>query len=86
MAKYQIDYNGEILNELKHLYQYHYSNDIDDNTQSDESENLAVFESFKKYLLNIIDNKEDICKLIQEISTLCSSNNYLNKISASESF
>ena len=86
LAKYQIDYNGEILNELKHLYQYHYSNDIDDNTQSDESENLAVFESFKKYLLNIIDDKEDICKLIQEISTLCSSNNYLNKISASESF
>lgn len=86
LAKYQIDYNGEILNELKHLYQYHYSNDIDDNTQSDESEDLAVFESFKKYLLNIIDDKEDICKLIQEISTLCSSNNYLNKISASESF
>lgn len=86
LAKYQIDYNGEILNKLKYLYQYHYSNDIDDNTQSDESADLVVFESFKKYLLNIIDDKEDICKLIQEISTLCSSNNYLNKISASESF
>lgn len=86
LAKYQIDYSKEILNELKHLYQYHYSNDIDDNTQSDESADLAVFESFKKYLLNIIDDKEETGKLIQEISTLCSSNSYLNKISASESF
>lgn len=86
LAKFQIDYNEEVLNKLKFLYKNNYSNDIDNNTQSDESSDLAIFESFKKYLLNIIDDKENIDKLIQEISSLCSSNNYLNKISASESF
>ena len=86
LAKYQIDYNEEVLNKLKHLYKNNYSNDIDNNTQRDESSDFAIFESFKKYLLNIIDDKENIDKLIQEISSLCSSNNYLNKISASESF
>lgn len=86
LAKFQIDYNEEVLNKLKLLYKNNYSNDIDNNTQSDESSDLAIFESFKKYLLNIIDDKENIDKLIQEISSLCSSNNYLNKISASESF
>lgn len=86
LAKFQINYNEEVLNKLKLLYKNNYSNDIDNNTQSDESSDLAIFESFKKYLLNIIDDKKNIDKLIQEISTLCSSNNYLNKISASESF
>lgn len=86
LAKFQIDYNEEVLNKLKHLYKNNYSNDIDNNTQRDESSDFAIFESFKKYLLNIIDDKENIDKLIQEISSLCSSNNYLNKISASESF
>ena len=86
LAKFQIDYNEEALNKLKLLYKNNYSNDINNNTQSDESSDLAIFESFKKYLLNIIDDKENIDKLIQEISSLCSSNNYLNKISASESF
>ncbi|MBW4870696.1 hypothetical protein KZY59_03910 [Prevotella buccae] len=86
LAKYQIEYNEGILDELKRLYRYNYSNDIDENTQSDESTDIAIFESFKKYLLNIIDGKENIDKLIREISVLCSSNNYLNKISASESF
>lgn len=86
LAKFQIDYNEEILNKLKHLYKNNYSNDIDNNTQRDESSDFAIFESFKKNLLNIIDDKENIDKLIQEISSLCSSNNYLNKISASESF
>ena len=86
LAKYQIDYNEEVLNKLKNLYKNNYSNDIDNNTQRDESSDFAIFESFKKYLLNIIDDKENIDKLIQEISSLCSSNNYLNKISASESF
>lgn len=86
LAKFQINYNEEVLNKLKLLYKNNYSNGIDNNTQSDESSDLAIFESFKKYLLNIIDDKKNIDKLIQEISTLCSSNNYLNKISASESF
>lgn len=86
LAKFQIDYNEEVLNKLKHLYKNKYSNDVDSNTQRDESSDFAIFESFKKYLLNIIDDKENIDKLIQEISSLCSSNNYLNKISASESF
>ena len=86
LAKFQIDYNEEVLNKLKHLYKNNYSNDIDNNTQRDESSDFAIFESFKKDLLNIMDDKENIDKLIQEISSLCSSNNYLNKISASESF
>lgn len=86
LEKFQIDNNEEVLNRLKHLYKNNYSNDIDNNTQRDESSDFAIFESFKKYLLNIIDDKENIDKLIQEISSLCSSNNYLNKISASESF
>ena len=86
LEKFQIDNNEEVLNKLKHLYKNKYSNDVDSNTQRDESSDFAIFESFKKYLLNIIDDKENIDKLIQEISSLCSSNNYLNKISASESF
>ena len=86
LAKHQIEYKEEILNELKNLYKYNYSNDIDGNTQNDESTDIKIFESFKKYLLNIIKDKEDIDKLIQEINNLCSTNNYLNKISASESF
>lgn len=86
LSKFQIEYNEEILNKLKLLYKNNYSNDIDNNPQNDESSDFAIFESFKKYLLNIIDDKENIDKLIQEISSLCSSNNYLNKICASESF
>lgn len=86
LAKYQIDYKEEILDELKNLYKYNYSNDIDDNSQSDEATDIKIFESFKKYLLNIIYDKDNIDKLIREINALCSTNNYLNKISAGESF
>ena len=86
LAKYQIDYKEEILDELKNLYKYNYSNDIDDNTQSDEATDIKIFESFKKYLLNIIHDKDNIDELIREINTLCSTNNYLNKIIAGESF
>lgn len=86
LFKYKIDYKDDILNELKKLYKYYYSNDIDDSTRSDESAYIKIFESFKKYLLNLMDNKDDINSLINDIKELCYSNNYLNKISASESF
>ena len=86
LAKYNINYNVDILNELKKLYKYNYSNDIDDSTKSDGSPYVNIFESFKKYLLNLIGNKDNITLLINDIKLLCSTNNYLNKISASESF
>lgn len=86
LSKYHIQYEEGILDELKKLYKYYYSNNIDDINKSDESAYLKIFESFKKYLLNLIDNKNNIDSLIRAIKELCSANNYLNKISASESF
>ncbi len=86
LSKYQIIYTQDILDELKKLYKYHYNNDINNSTPNDDSAYLKVFESFKKFLLSLIDNKDNINLLIDEIKNLCSENNYLNKISASESF
>ncbi len=86
LAKHKIDYTDDILNELKNLYKYNYSNVIDGINSNDTSINLNFFESFKKYLLNTIDKKEKIDLLISEINELCSTNNFLNRISASESF
>lgn len=86
LCRYQITYTQEILDELKKLYKYHYNNDINDSVPKDDSAYQKVFESFKRYLLNLIDNKDNLDLLINEIKNLCSENNYLNKISASESF
>lgn len=86
LAKYEIVYTQDILDELKNLYKFNYSNDIDDNTKSDDNANLKIFESFKKYLTNLIEKEENVDSLINEIKDLCSKNSYLNKISASESF
>lgn len=86
LARYQIDYSEEILIELKKLYKYNYSQEIDNNTKNDDSAYVKVFESFKKYLSNLLENEEKVDLLIREIKDLCSTNNYLNKISASESF
>ena len=86
LARYEIVYTQDILDELKKLYKFNYSNDIDDSTKSDDNVSLKIFESFKKYLTNLIEKKEDIDSLINEIKDLCSKNSYLNKISASESF
>ena len=86
LAKYEIVYTQDILDELKNLYKFNYSNDIDDNTKSDDNAYLKIFESFKKYLTNLIEKEENVDSLINEIKDLCSKNSYLNKISASESF
>lgn len=86
LSIYNINYTEDILNELKKLYKYYYSNDIDDSKRSDESAHINIFESFKKYLLNLMDNKDNINSLVNDIKELCLENNYLNKISASESF
>ena len=86
LDRYQISYTQEILDELKSLYKYHYNNDINDNIPTDDSAYLKVFESFKRYLVNLIDDKDNIDLLIEEIKNLCLDNSYLNKISASESF
>lgn len=86
LAKYEIVYTQDILDELKNLYKFNYSNDIDDNTKGDDNANLKIFESFKKYLTNLIEKEENVDSLINDIKDLCSKNSYLNKISASESF
>lgn len=86
LKKYQIEFSQEILEELKKLYKYNYSYDIDGNTKSEETAYSNIFESFKRYLLNILNNESKIEMLIEEIKNLCASNNFLNKISASESF
>ena len=86
LEKYGIDFTDEILNELKSLYKFNYSNDIDDGSKNDESAYIKIFDSFRKYLLVLLNNKDDIDLLIEDIKHLCSVNNYLNKISASESF
>lgn len=86
LSKYKIEYQPTILEELKKLYKYYYSTDIDEQTTDDDTAYCKVFESFKSFLLTIIDNKDNIDSLIADIKKLCESNNYLNKISASESF
>ena len=85
LSKHSIEYSQEILDELKNLYKHYYNTDIDDSIQ-EESTELKVFESFKKYLMNLIDDKNNTDSLIDEIKELCSTNSYLNRISASESF
>lgn len=86
LSKYQINYTPKILEELKKLYKFYYSKDIDYHSKDDETAYIKIFENFKKYLLNLISNKEKIDLLIADIKELCENNNYLNKISASESF
>lgn len=86
LSKYKIEYKPIILEELKKLYKYYYATDIDEQTMEDESAYIKVFEGFKNFLTGIIDNKDNIDSLIADIRELCDNNNYLNKISASESF
>lgn len=86
LSKYKIDNSAKILDELKRVYKYYYSNDIDSHKTNDETANAKIFEDFKKYILNIITNKDEIDLLILDIKRLCENNSYLNKISASESF
>lgn len=86
LSKYQIYYTPKILEELKKLYKFYYSNDIDYNTKDEEDVYSKIFDKFKKYLLTLIHDKKCIDLLIADIKELCENNNYLNKISASESF
>ena len=86
LSKYQISNTSEVLDELKKLYKFYYSNDIDFGSKKDETIDVKILDNLKKYLNNLIDNKDDIDTLIEDIKTLCEHNNYLNKISASESF
>ena len=86
LNKYKIVYSPDILEELKKLYKYHYSTDIDEQTKDDTSAYLKIFESFKNFLISKIESQDNIDSLIADIRDLCGNNNYLNKISASESF
>ena len=86
LAKYNIDYSEDILNELRILYKSNYSQDFDDSTKSEDSLSLSVFESFKKHLSSLLGTDENIDSLICEIKELCLTNNFLNKTIASESF
>lgn len=86
LSRYQIDYAPKILEELKKLYKYYYSRDIDYHTRENEDVYVKIFDKFKKYLLTLIRDKKNIDLLIADIKELCENNNYLNKISASESF
>lgn len=86
LSKYKIDYNPQILEELKELYKFHYSNNIDYHEAIEDTAYIKIFDNFKRYLLNVIENKDCIDLLIDNIKELCENNSYLNKISASESF
>lgn len=86
LSNYKIEYTPDILEELKKLYKYYYSTDIDEQATTEEAEYSKIFEGFKNFLVGIIDHKENIDSLITNIRDLCENNNYLNKISASESF
>ena len=86
LAKYNIDYSEDILNELRMLYKSNYSQDFDDSTKSEDSLSLSVFESFKKHLSSLLGTDENMDSLICEIKELCLTNNFLNKTIASESF
>ena len=86
LSRYQIEYTPKLLEELKKLYKFYYSNDIDYHTKDDDDVYVKIFDKFKKYLLTLIHDKKCIDLLIADIKALCENNNYLNKISASESF
>lgn len=86
LKKYEIDYSEDIYNELRILYKSNYSQDLDDSTKKDDSAYLTAFETFKKKLSNQLNDEKNVELLICEIKELCSTNNYLNKASASESF
>lgn len=86
LETYGIKFNEQILDDLKKLYKNAYSNDIDETVNHDETKESLIFDSFKNNLLRLISLKEDIDDLIKKIRLLCNENNYLNKISASESF
>lgn len=86
LETYGINFNEQILGNLKNLYKNAYSNDIDEAVNHDETKESLIFDSFKNNLLCLISSKEDIDDLINKIRLLCNENNYLNKISASESF
>lgn len=86
LETYGIKFNEQILDDLKKLYKNAYSNDIDEAVNHDETKDSLIFDSFKNNLLDLISSKEDIDDLINKIRLLCNENNYLNKISASESF
>lgn len=86
LSRYHIVYMPKILEELKKLYKFYYSKDIDYHSKDDETAYVKIFEKFQKFLLGLISNKEKIDSLMADIKELCENNNYLNKISASESF
>lgn len=86
LSKYQICSSPEILEELKQLYKFNYSNDIGSHSKNEEIGYAKIFDGFKRYILGIIGDKEEIDNLIVDIRDLCENNSYLNKISAGESF
>ena len=88
LSTYNIAFSETIFEKLVELYKTCYKSDLDSIMPESEQEPTLkkIFENFKKYLLTLIPRQEEIDSLINEIYGLCEENNYLNRISASESF
>ena len=86
LSNYGITYNEDIITKLKDLYKNNYSRDFEMFSKNDECASVKIFDSFRKYLLSLIDDNNKIDLLINDIKELCSVNSYLNKIIAGESF
>ncbi len=88
LSTYNITFSETIFEKLVELYKTCYKSDLDSIMPESEQEPTLkkIFENFKKYLLTLIPRQEEIDSLINEIYGLCEENNYLNRISASESF
>lgn len=88
LSTYSITFSDSIFEKLVELYKTCYNSDLDSTISESEQETTLkkIFENFKKYLLTLIPRQEEIDSLITEIYILCEENNYLNRITASESF
>lgn len=88
LSTYGITFSDSIFEKLVELYKTCYNSDLDSTISESEQETTLkkIFENFKKYLLTLIPRQEEIDSLITEIYGLCEENNYLNRITASESF
>jgi len=88
LSSYDIAYCDVTFERLVDLYKSCYNSNLDNTISESEQESTTkkFFENFKKYLLTLIPVKEKIDSLLTEIQTLCEENNYLNRLSASESF
>lgn len=87
LSKYEILYlYEEMLQNLIELYKNNFRKDINDSYIDDDLTKRKIFESLKSRIKESKLSEKDCQILIQEIKDLCNDNQYLNKISASESF